>query len=123
MADAALRLAETIALLQKTCDKPISPTRNKLPDNAPNDGRKLSVKQELKVVSCLSYLASYSDKPDRVMALCVEEYPDHQGIKVALATNTGSTVWLEQGVRSILEVLQLQARGLYATGISCSSRH
>jgi len=113
MADAALRLTEIIALLQKTCNKPIPPTRNKLPDLTPDDSRTLSIKQELDIVNCLSYLASYSDNPDRVLALCVEEKSDHEGLVVSLATNTGSTAYLEQGVRSIMEVLQCQARGPY----------
>lgn len=112
MADAALSVAENIALLRKTCNKPIPPTRNELPQSAPEEGRVLSMRQELDIVSCLSYLASHSDRPERVMALCIEERGKGKGLTVAVATNTGELTYLQEGIQSIAKVLESQACGL-----------
>ncbi|KAF1949449.1 hypothetical protein CC80DRAFT_598904 [Byssothecium circinans] len=108
MADVALRLAEDIALLQRICNKPIKPTTNKYNGQVPTNDRALTFKQEADIVNCLCYLSSYSDNPDHVMAMCVEEALDHRGLTVTLATNTGSVSHLQQGVESICTVLERQ---------------
>ncbi|KAF2634961.1 hypothetical protein P280DRAFT_438025 [Massarina eburnea CBS 473.64] len=120
MADLALCLAENIALLQKTCSTPIPPTRNAPNITVPQDDRVLNFDQELDIVSCFSYLSSYSDDPDRAMAMCVEERQDREGLTVVVATNTGSVEYLMQGVRSIRHVLEKQAsdsRGDYVNAL------
>lgn len=121
MADSALRLAENIALLRKTCDKPISPTQNELPVMSSNN-RTLSFQNELDIVSCLSYLSTYSDHPGLVMALCIEEKPNRQGLVVTLATNNDAASDLKRGVRGIIDVLEKQAHGLVIRRIDESRR-
>jgi hypothetical protein len=112
MATSPLLLAENIMLLQKTCNKPIPPTHNRFKDIAPPNaqGRVLDIRQELDIAECLTYLSAYSNHPHRVMALCLEERGDHQGLIVSVATNDGSLAYLQQGVRSLVQILEQQAR-------------
>jgi hypothetical protein len=111
MSDCALRIAENATLLRRTCDKPIDPTCNPLPPELGDSGRTLKFHDELDIVSCLSYLSTYSDDPGMVMALCVEEKVDHQGIIVSISTNNETVSDLERGVQSIVDVLERQAKG------------
>lgn len=110
-----LRLAENIVLLQKSCNKPIPPTSNPLPVVEEDDDRQISLEIELEIVECLTYLVAYSDDADRVMALCMEERENGSGMTISIATNTGSTTYLQQGLRSICEILERQAKCSTAT--------
>lgn len=110
-----LRLAENIVLLQKSCNKPIPPTSNPLPVVEEDDDRQISLEIELEIVECLTYLVAYSDDADRVMALCTEERENGSGMTISIATNTGSTTYLQQGLRSICEILERQAKCSTAT--------
>jgi hypothetical protein len=111
MVTSPLLLAENIMLLQKTCDKPSPPTHNRLEDMAVPDaqGRVLSLRKELDIAECLTYLSTYSNHPHRVMALCLEERGDHEGLIISVATNDGSLLHLQQGVQSLVRILQQQA--------------
>jgi hypothetical protein len=116
MTDSALRLAENTALLQKTCHKPIKPTHNVLSTAGNDSSRSLSMKDELDIVSCLSYLSTYSNHPDLVMALCIEERTDHRGLVISIATNKGAVSGLRRSMCGIVEVLEKQALGWYSVG-------
>ncbi|EDU50858.1 predicted protein [Pyrenophora tritici-repentis Pt-1C-BFP] len=108
MENIGLRIAENAALLGQICDKPMLPTRNDpIAVNVLGD-RTVSFQEELEIVNCVNYLASYSDHPGEVMALCMEELPSHKGLIITVATNTGSTVRLEDGLRDMADVLQQQ---------------
>jgi hypothetical protein len=111
MADSALRLAENIAFIKEVCENPIPPTRNEPPDGRNGENRKLEFEAELEIVNCLSYLATYSDHPGQVMALCVEENEESRGLVVSIATNNDDVSDLKRGVRNIVDVLQRQALG------------
>lgn len=110
MAEAPLRLAENIILLQKLCDKPAAPARNATAtDQGSDDGRQLDAKHEIEIVECLAYLSTYSNEPEDVMALCLEEHSDGRSCTISIATNTGSTGYLEKGLRNMAKVLEQAA--------------
>lgn len=111
MAYKPLRLAENIVLLRRRCNKPLPPTKNELPEDRDSLGRIFTLRQELDIVGCLTYLSAYSKESDRVTALCMEECADHNGLIVSFATNTGSTQHLLQGMQGIVELLEQQAKG------------
>lgn len=100
-----LRLAENIHVLQKICNKPILPTSNKLIDTGHDEGRQLNLRRELEVVEDLTLLSTYSDDSENVMALCIQEQPDHHGMIISIATNTGASERLRKGLQSIVEPL------------------
>jgi hypothetical protein len=89
MADISLRLAENISLLNKINRTPVPPQKNKLQPDADGD-RVLQLRQELDLAECLTYLSAYSNEAEKVMACCVEERTDQQGLTISIAVNTGS---------------------------------
>ncbi|KAF2187015.1 hypothetical protein K469DRAFT_686228 [Zopfia rhizophila CBS 207.26] len=103
MANAPLRLAENLVLLQKLSNQPIPPSKNKLVHLDGGEGRTLEFRQELDIAECLTYLSAYSNDPERVLALCLEEQTNHQGLVVSIATNTGPTSHLQRGIQSARE--------------------
>jgi hypothetical protein len=111
MENAIVRLAENTTLLHKICDKPTPPTFNTRPIPDHRDSRSFPFDDEVEIVSCLSYLSSYSDSPERVSAICLEETLHGQSMRISVATNTGSTSYLEQGLRRIADTLERQAIG------------
>ncbi|KAF1836680.1 hypothetical protein BDW02DRAFT_628553 [Decorospora gaudefroyi] len=108
MDDGILRVAENISVLRSICDKPIPPTCNQVMVPNHRDGRILRFKEELDIVNCLNYLSSYSDHPGEVTGLCLEESADRQHLIISVATNNGSSPYLEQGLRSIADILEQQ---------------
>ncbi|KAF2109505.1 hypothetical protein BDV96DRAFT_502727 [Lophiotrema nucula] len=110
MDDAPLRLAENIALLQRIGRNPAPPTKNEIKLEHNEAGRVLSLQHELEVVESLAYLSTYSDEPRDVMALCVEERPDHGGLIVSYATNSGLCIRLQQGIEKVASVLTQEAK-------------
>lgn len=109
MVEDPLRLAASIALLQKSNDKPSPPAANALPKADTPDHRVLTLRQEQEVLECLVFLTTYSDKQD-VMALCLEERAEHGGLTVSIATNSGSTDYIRKYVQDIARFLEEQAK-------------
>ncbi|KAF1996261.1 hypothetical protein P154DRAFT_566163 [Amniculicola lignicola CBS 123094] len=110
MADAPLRIAENITLLQKVCNKPIPPTRNELLAESNDSGRTLSLEQELEITECLTFLSAYSDDPGKVMAMYIEETNDPEGLLVSVATNSGSDRRLKEGLIDLVKLLEREAK-------------
>ncbi|PSN69755.1 hypothetical protein BS50DRAFT_295844 [Corynespora cassiicola Philippines] len=110
--NALLRLAENTYLLRdQKGECVVPPRRNDMEDGdkgAANNGRVLSMRQELDLVSCLTYLSAYSTHSHRVMALCVEEKADHEGLVVSVASNTSPDEKLEKGLKRITDILEKQ---------------
>ena len=111
MEEIYLRLAENVAVLRRICDKPMSPTRNDLITTENRKGRTLSLKNEASIVHDISYLVSHSSQAGQVMAMCVEELSDKQSMVISIATNEGSTSFLEGSLRSVADILQQQNLG------------
>jgi len=111
MEDAYLRLAENAALLYEIGNKPIPPGRNDPIAANSQKGRTFGLTEEMNITNCITYLASYSDHPGEVMALCVEEMSDNAGLIISIANNTISTSDLEEGTRGIADILQQQSNG------------
>ncbi|KAF2270470.1 hypothetical protein CC78DRAFT_573757 [Lojkania enalia] len=100
-----LRLTENIHLLERLRNKPIPRTANRLINTSNDNGRQLSLRKELEIVEDLTYLSVYSNDPADVMALCIEEQANHEGMIVSIATNTGPSQHLQKGVQSIVDTL------------------
>ena len=112
MSENPSRLLSNIAVLKSINNKPIPPTVNELvPRSAAiRETIILQSNQELALAECLTYLSAYSDNPEKVMALCVEEQPGQQGLLVSVAINSGSTRYLQNTVKRICEVIEAEAK-------------
>ena len=111
MENAIVRIAENAATLRRVCDKPIPPTANRLNTSEHDTARTLPLKDELDIVSCFTYLSSYSDHPGEVMGMCLEELPDRKSLVLSIATNNGPNLYLEKSLRGMADVLEQQDDG------------
>lgn len=110
MADSPLRLAENITLLQKVNSEPGRPSENAIPC-LELDERALKLRHERDIADCLAFVSTYSNDPNRVMALCIEEKPNRQGLIVSVAANAGNLDTLTFGMHGIVSILENEARG------------
>lgn len=72
--------------------------------------RSLSIYDESDVANNLAFLAAVTDDPSQVMAVCVEERPDYQGMIIRIATNTGELLDVKTGFENIANVLEITTR-------------
>ncbi|KAK0101727.1 hypothetical protein ONS95_006882 [Cadophora gregata] len=100
-------LQARIALLQ-LCNKTPSPPTEHLPhDIAINSSsRILPFIKEKELVKTLAFLASTTDDPGRVVAVCVEEGRDGRSMTIKLAINNGGLVDVVKGFKKMGEILQ-----------------
>ncbi|MCJ1382953.1 hypothetical protein MMC17_006066 [Xylographa soralifera] len=89
-----LRLAQNIFILQALNETPVPPSENSIDHYAASHSfsptRVLSLVHERRLVEILTYWASSSDDPRKVIALCVEEEKNGKGMIVRLAVNHGN---------------------------------
>lgn len=107
------RLVENITLLWAICETPEQPKEND-PRGRYNDGRQLSPDREKQLVDSLAFISASTDNMLRVMAVCIEEDSDKNGMTIRLASNTGDLSHVIQGLDSIartLEQASLRGRG------------
>lgn len=109
MADSPLRLAENVTLLQKVNSEPGRPSENAIPC-LELDERALKLRHERDIADCLAFVSTYSNDPNRIMALCIEEKPNRQGLIVSVAANAGNLDTLTSGMRGIVSILENEAR-------------
>lgn len=105
-------LAENIFLLEKINNSPENPQDNPIPAHLHQyqPSRVLTLEQEQSIASTLSFLSSYTDDPNRVSALCIEEILDSSGLLITIASNSDPTEQLEAGVKAMASVLMNEAR-------------
>lgn len=106
------RLVENITLLRMLNEIPESTKEHTLPDvNDPKRG--LSLQREKEIVDNLAFLSSITDDRSRIMAVCIEEEANLEGLTIRLAVNDGDLVEEKRGFEEIARVLELAAlRGL-----------
>ena len=106
-------LAENITLLGLLDREPEKPTENPLPPHPLTETeltpRQLSIERERDLVDNLAFLSAWSDDPRKVMAVCVEENPDREGLTIRLASNAGKLDTVKEGFTRIAMILERAA--------------
>lgn len=104
-------LAENIFLLERIDNSPGKSQNNPIPAHLHQHqpGRILTLEQEQSIASSLSFLSSYTDDPNRVSALCMEETPGNSGLLIIIASNSGSVEPLKAGMMAMANVLMNEA--------------
>lgn len=98
-------LVENISLMRAVCETPNQPKENELSNNY-DGGRKLPLDREKQLVDSFAFFAATTDNMLRVMAVCVEEKSDGDGMIIRLASNTGNISPIQQGFNSIAQILE-----------------
>ena len=99
------RLVENITLLWTLCEIPGHPKENKI-KGGHDEGRQLSWDRERQLVDSFAFISASTDDMLRVMAVCIEEDPDKQGMTLRIASNTGDLTQVIQGFSSIARSLE-----------------
>jgi predicted RNA-binding protein YlqC (UPF0109 family) len=72
--------------------------------------RVMSLQREKELAESLAYLASWSDDPAHVVAVCTEESSGRDGLTIRLAVNTGSLGKVIEGFQKMAKLLEKTAR-------------
>lgn len=99
------RLVENITLLWAMCEIPDLPKENKL-HSSHDERRQLSLDREQQLVDNFAFISASTDNMLRVMAVCIEEDPDQNGMTIRLASNTGDLSPVIQGFKDIARTLE-----------------
>lgn len=99
------RLVENITLLRTLCEIPGHPKENKI-DGGYDKGRQLPRDRERQLVDSFAFISASTDDMSRVMAVCIEEDPDKQGMTLQLASNTGDLSHVVRGFNGIARSLE-----------------
>lgn len=104
-------LAENVFLLERINSLPGKSQDNPVPAQLHQyqPGRVLTLEQEQSIASILSFLSSYTDDPNRVSALCIEEILGSNGLFITVASNSGSIEQLKAGLIAMASVLMNEA--------------
>ncbi|KAF2808566.1 uncharacterized protein BDZ99DRAFT_499846 [Mytilinidion resinicola] len=108
MSDALVQLAENVILLQKLNPEPEKAGTNPAP-KLPSSKRTLSMKHEQAILESLSFLLASSDKPDRILALCMEEKRNPPGVILSYAVNIDGQEVLRVGIDGVAKILKREA--------------
>ncbi|KAL4877426.1 hypothetical protein BJY04DRAFT_222175 [Aspergillus karnatakaensis] len=102
--DPIITCAENIAISSLLHSIPVAPSRNN-PEYLPTHQRLyiLPIDTERKLAGTLAFLAHRKNEPNHIPAVCLEEEPDSETLKVILAVNKASK---EDGNNSILCIMQ-----------------
>ena len=72
--------------------------------------RVMSLQREKELAESLAYLASWSDDPAHVVAVCIEENSSRDGMIINLAVNSGSLEKVIRGFEKMANILEKTAR-------------
>lgn len=75
-----------------------------------NVQRVMSLQREKELAESLAYLASWSDDPAHIVAVCTEEDSGKESMTISLAVNTGSLEKVIEGFRKMARILERTAR-------------
>ncbi|KAL9099809.1 MAG: hypothetical protein Q9163_004744 [Psora crenata] len=107
------KLAENITLLWLLNEEPEKPAENPLPQHCREEtesvSRHLTVERERDLVDNLAFLSALSDDSRKVMAVCVEEGQDKEGLTIRLASNAGDLRPVKEGFTRIAAILERAA--------------
>ena len=110
------RLVENITLLWTLCEVPGKPKENET-RRGHDEGRQLPRDRERQLVDSFAFISASTDSALRVMAVCIEEDSDRNGMTICLASNTGDLSHVTQGFNGIartLEQASLRSRAISA---------
>ncbi|KAF3481539.1 uncharacterized protein GIQ15_04298 [Arthroderma uncinatum] len=103
------RLRQTISSLWHVNEVPETPRENFVTSTTDVKHR-LSFSREKEIVSNLAFLSAVSDDNLRVMAVCIEEYSNGEGITIRIASNTGDLSEVTAGFKKLGKILMQAAR-------------
>jgi hypothetical protein len=110
-ADLVCQIMPNSTLLSVVGEVVESEKEDYLPSPSSNGrGRKLTIQQEVRLAQNLAFLASYSDDPYKVTAVCVEENKKQDGLILRIASNHGGTSHVVDGFVKIAKVLKAASR-------------
>lgn len=72
--------------------------------------RRLSITREKVIASNLAFLSATSDNSLKVMAICVEENNNGEGVTIRIASNTGDLSAVTNGFTVLATILEQAAR-------------
>lgn len=102
------QLGQSISRLRKLNEVPEPPKEN-IP--APGvDSHNLSVEREKDIASNLAFLSATSDDNQKVMAVCVEEQLNGEGIIIRIASNSGDLSEVTNGFKMLATILEKSAQ-------------
>ena len=105
-----LCLVQNILILQTLDETPVPPSENSIDHYAASHtsgpARVLSLVHERRLVEILTYWASYSDDPKKVIALCIEEKKNGQAMVIRLAVNHGDLDQVKVGLEAMKVTLE-----------------
>ncbi len=116
-------MIENITLLRTLNEFPEVPKENAL-NCETDETRQLTPERERQLVDNFAFISASTDDILRVMAVCVEESSDQQGMTIRLASNTGDLTPIVQGFQVMARTLEKAAlRGVnspYTLSARCS---
>jgi hypothetical protein len=72
--------------------------------------RHLSISREKEIASNLAFLSATSDESLKVMAVCVKEHCNREGITIRIASNTGDLSAVIREFMTLARILEQAAR-------------
>lgn len=91
-----------------------SPSEISISDIVNHNGNKvqrvMSLQREKELAESLAFLASWSDDPAHIVAVCTEENSGRDGITIRLAVNSGSLERVIEGFQKMARILERIAR-------------
>jgi hypothetical protein len=102
------RLMDNITLLWTLNEIPDIPEEIILPKESDAVGE-LTIEREKSLVENLAFLSAATDDMSKVMAVCVEEDPDREGVTIRMASNTECRAEILDGFKKITRVLEQAA--------------
>ncbi|KFY04962.1 hypothetical protein O988_00372 [Pseudogymnoascus sp. VKM F-3808] len=100
---------QTISNLRELDEVPEVPVEN-LVVLEEDSTRHLSVAREKEIASNLAFLSATSDNSLKVMAVCVEENNNGEGVTIRIASNTGDLSGVTRGFTLLATILEQAAR-------------
>jgi hypothetical protein len=106
------RLAQNITLLWMLNEVVEKPHENSLGISMSrvDETRHLSLQREIEIASNLAFLSATTNNNKKVMAVCVEETRNGEGIIFRVASNTGDLSRVEEGLKALGRTLEKSAR-------------
>jgi hypothetical protein len=105
-------IIENITLLWTLSEVPEQAKENGI-DSEIDESRQLTVEREVQLASSLAFISASTDNILRVMAVCVEEWSDEQGLTIRLASNTGDLSRISESFKDIADTIERAAlRGM-----------
>lgn len=103
------QLRQSISRLRQLNEIPGLPKENDL-TLATDSTRHLSIQRENEIASNLAFLSAISNDNQKVMAVCVEEYPIGEGITIRIASNSGDVSEVTNGFQVLATILEQAAQ-------------